>query len=376
MADLKPGWQRVKFGELANCINDRIDDPSTAGVKRYVGLEHLDPESLTIRRWGSPEDVESTKLLFKPGDIIFGKRRAYQRKLAVADFEGICSAHAMVLRAKPAVVFPEFLPYFMQSDLFMDRAVEISVGSLSPTINWKALAQQEFALPPLDQQRRISTLLKCIVATVNSQAELASAQQKLIGSLITQNETSLPRIKLGDVYEIIGGFAFKSTDYSEKGTPLMRIGSIENGKATLNEATKFLPLHFLADFKGYAVKNGDLLVGLSEATTGKSGLYLHDMPSLLNQRVARLRIRPSYAFDEAFFRHSLNLLEPTILKSAGGSAQPNISTGSLSAIEVSCPSQSRRKGISETILRFEKSNLLSTKRASFLRHIMTNLLAL
>jgi type I restriction enzyme S subunit len=179
MSDLKPGWQRVRFGEFANCINDRVDDPSTAGVERYVGLEHLDPESLKIRRWGSPVDVESTKLRFKPGDIIFGKRRAYQRKLAVADFEGICSAHAMVLRAKPAAVLTEFLPFFMQSDLFMKRAVEISVGSLSPTINWKALAQQEFVLPPLEEQRRISNLLEAIESLKNAILRSAESFQEL-----------------------------------------------------------------------------------------------------------------------------------------------------------------------------------------------------
>lgn len=104
-------------------------------MEYYVGLEHLDPDSLRIRRWGSPDDVEATKLCFKSGDIIFGRRRAYQRKLGVAEFDGTCSAHAMVLRAKPEVVLPEFLPFFMQSDLFMNRAVKISVGSLSPTIN-------------------------------------------------------------------------------------------------------------------------------------------------------------------------------------------------------------------------------------------------
>jgi len=149
-------WKRVKFGEITQCVNDRVDDPRSAGVDRYVGLEHLDPESLAIRRWGTPDDVESTKLRFKPGDIIFGKRRAYQRKLAIADFEGICSAHAMVLRAKPNAVVPEFLPFFMQSDLFMERAIAISVGSLSPTINWKTLAAEEFALPPLEEQRRLT----------------------------------------------------------------------------------------------------------------------------------------------------------------------------------------------------------------------------
>ena len=128
------GWCTFRFHEMATMINDRVDDPSAANVDRYVGLEHLDSDSLKIRRWGSPADVKATKLRFRAGDIIFGRRRVYQRKLAVADFNGICSAHAMVLRANPNVILPEFLPFFMQSDLFMERALAISVGSLSPTI--------------------------------------------------------------------------------------------------------------------------------------------------------------------------------------------------------------------------------------------------
>ena len=86
-------------------------------------------------------------------------RRAYQRKLAVAEVEGICSAHTMVFAAKPDVCLPEFLPFFLQSDRFFERAIAISVGSLSPTINWKTLAVQEFSLPPLDEQRRIAEIL-------------------------------------------------------------------------------------------------------------------------------------------------------------------------------------------------------------------------
>lgn len=179
MSDLKPGWRRVKFGEIAECVNDRVDDPKTAGVARYVGLEHLVSDSLSIRRWGTPDDVESTKLRFKPGDIIFGKRRAYQRKLAVADFEGICSAHAMVLRAKSRAVLPEFLPFFMQSDVFMGRAVAISVGSLSPTINWKNLAAEEFALPPLEEQRRIMYALQASASVHFAVEDAEAAANKL-----------------------------------------------------------------------------------------------------------------------------------------------------------------------------------------------------
>lgn len=164
-----------RFDQLADQINDRVM-PDEADVDRYVGLEHLDPDSLRIRRWGDTSDVESTKLLFQPGDIIFGKRRVYQRKVAVADFEGICSAHAMVLRAKPETVLPEFLPFFMQSDLFMERALSISVGSLSPTINWKALAQEEFLLPPIQEQAR---LVETLVASRDSVEAMIALRQSL-----------------------------------------------------------------------------------------------------------------------------------------------------------------------------------------------------
>jgi type I restriction enzyme, S subunit len=157
----KLNWQTVRFGDMVQHIGERVQ-PDDATVDRYVGLEHLDPESLKIRRWGSPDDVGATKLRFYPGDIIFGKRRFYQRKLAVADFEGICSAHAMVLRAKPDIILPEFLPFFMQSETFFERAMSISVGSLSPTINWSTLQRQEFALPPLDEQRRIAEVLTAV----------------------------------------------------------------------------------------------------------------------------------------------------------------------------------------------------------------------
>ena len=108
---LPEGWQMVKFGDIAKHISKRVE-PSETDLEIYVGLEHLDPDSLKIKRHGTPSDVEGQKLLVKKGQIIFGKRRAYQRKVAVADWDCICSAHAMVLEANSAKVIPEFLPFF------------------------------------------------------------------------------------------------------------------------------------------------------------------------------------------------------------------------------------------------------------------------
>ena len=81
-------WPTLRFDQIAHNIAERID-PAEAETDIYVGLEHLDPESLHIKRWGTPADVKGTKLCFYNGDIIFGRRRAYQRKLAVAEFDGI-----------------------------------------------------------------------------------------------------------------------------------------------------------------------------------------------------------------------------------------------------------------------------------------------
>lgn len=111
MTDRQPGWRIWRFDQMAHNITDRIERPSESGLSRFVGLEHLDSGSLKIWRWGNTSDVEKTKLLFKSGDIIFGRRNAYLRRVAVADFDGVCSAHALVLRAREEVVLPEFLPF-------------------------------------------------------------------------------------------------------------------------------------------------------------------------------------------------------------------------------------------------------------------------
>lgn len=151
-------WKKYRFEQIARSISERVE-PADTDLEIYVGLEHIDAESVHIKRWGTPADVDGTKLRVYPGDVIFGKRRAYQRKAAVANFDGICSAHAMVLRANPDVIEPSLFPFFMHSDMFMHRAIDISVGSLSPTINWGTLKTQEFLLPPKDQQARIAELL-------------------------------------------------------------------------------------------------------------------------------------------------------------------------------------------------------------------------
>lgn len=154
--------------------------PAESDKEHYIGLEHIDSECLEITRWGSDVAPIGEKLIMKKGDVLFGKRRAYQRKLAIAPFDGIFSAHGMVLRPNEEVVDKNYFPFFMSSDLFMERAVQISVGGLSPTINWKDLREQEFPLPSLAEQKVLADKLWAAYRLKESYKKLLTATEEMV----------------------------------------------------------------------------------------------------------------------------------------------------------------------------------------------------
>ncbi len=174
----KANWQTYRFDEIAKSITERVD-PKNTDLEMYIGLEHLDPESIHIRRNGTKDDVKGQKLKCYPGDVIFGKRRAYQRKASIVTKEGFCSAHSMVLRANPEIIEPKLFPFFLHSDLFMHRAVDISVGSLSPTINWGTLKKQEFLFPPKDKQSQLAKLLWAMDEAIEKELEVLEKTKNL-----------------------------------------------------------------------------------------------------------------------------------------------------------------------------------------------------
>jgi type I restriction enzyme S subunit len=180
-------FETVKFDKVAINISERVEPKKTTLIT-YVGLEHLDADNLRIERTGTPDDVIGTKLKIYKGDIIFGKRRAYLRKVAVSHFDGIASAHSMILRANEKYIEKDFLPYFMQSDTFMSRAVQISEGSLSPTIKNKTLAQQEFTLPKKEKQKELISIFKQFDLTMDQlkqqKTTLKNLKQKLLDDIL------------------------------------------------------------------------------------------------------------------------------------------------------------------------------------------------
>jgi type I restriction enzyme S subunit len=328
----------VKFGELAESITERVDDPKAAGVEIYVGLEHLDSDTTKISRFGTPEDVESTKLRFYPGDVIYARRRAYQRKLGVAEVEGICSAHALVLRARPEVCLPDFLPYFLQSDQFHKRALSISVGSLSPTINWKTLVVQEFLLPPIAEQQRIVNLISHLdssVACENTALTALDLSRLAIVKNVTEEAVQAGQMKsFGQVANWFAGGTPRASQrsfYDDGTIPWATIGDICG--RTISSTSSVITEDALIAIGGRLAPVGSILVSMY-GTVGKAALV--EKPMATNQAIAWAEPDSNQIIPE-FLLAVIGLNEKKISELARGATQQNINRAILRSVEFGCP---------------------------------------
>ncbi len=350
---IQDGWRMVKFAEIAKNISQRVE-PSETNLNVYVGLEHLDPQSLRITHRGVPSDVQGQKLRVRPGQIIFGKRRAYQKKVAVADFDGICSAHAMVLEAIPGKIIPELLPFFMQSDMFMDRAVAISEGSLSPTIKWKTLAIQQFPLPSLDRQEKILEVLQK-VEEVYSLAEdsLASGIKAKDVSAVHfydgKKNLKLIQKTLGKLsYKIQDGTHFSPKTQS-KGYKYITSKNIKFGYLDIDDIEYISREEHENIYKRCDVKKNDILLTKDGANTGNVCINpLVEEFSLLSSVAF---IRPNQELNNSYLFHYLlsPICQRNIKSSMAGNAITRLTLTKIKAMQIPvCPLQDQ-EGIGEML---------------------------
>ena len=155
----KSGWKKVKFGDVVFEPKESVKDPVVEGIEHVVGLEHIDSGDMHLRRSASIEESTTFTKKFSNGDVLFGRRRAYLKKAAKADFEGICSGDITVMRAKVALLLPELLPFVVNNDKFFEYAITHSAGGLSPRVKFKDLANYNLHLPNEALQKSICLLL-------------------------------------------------------------------------------------------------------------------------------------------------------------------------------------------------------------------------
>lgn len=299
---------RYKFDQIAHYLNEKRM-PTEADRETYIGLEHLDSGNLTVTRWGSAVDIKGQKLVMHKGDILFGRRNTYLKRAAIAPHDGLFSAHGMIWRPKEDIVDAGFFPFFVSSDYFMEEAIRISVGSLSPTINWRDLKELEFDLPDIDTQRKLSTLLWAMEHAKTAYKNLIAKTDELVKSQFVEMSEGCGGIptRMGDIASYINGAAFKPKDWSKIGKPIIRIQNLNDPSADYNYFSGQID-------EKYLVKPGDVLI--SWATHLEAYIW-NGEEAWLNQHIFRV-VFDKMDVDKTFFIYAANVALKEAFKLAHG----------------------------------------------------------
>ena len=309
---------KYRFDEIAINSTEK-KKPVEEDKNYYLGLEHLDPGQLKVSRFGSEVAPIGEKLIMKKGDVLFGKRRAYQKKVAIAPFDGIFSAHGMVLRPNEKVISKELFPFFISSDYFLDDAIRISVGSLSPTINWSDLRKLEFFLPAREEQDKLAELLWAIEENIEAYNNLILATDNLIKAKFVedfgQNMIKKNKWKVAPISHLInspltGEWGKEDTDNT--GVHIVRTTNFtDTGKVDLTDiVTRQVDERKIEKKK---LKTGDIIIeksgGSGSKPVGRVVLWDKDMLALTNNFTAIIRVKdekeinPIYLFRFLFDRY-------------------------------------------------------------------------
>lgn len=294
---LPDGWTWVRFGDVVKQYTNHEREPEAAGIERVVSLGDLDPLSLRITRWSDVAEGTSFTKSFQPGHVLFGKRRVYQKKAALADFAGLCSGDIIVMEAKPKRLLPDLLPFIVQSDAFFDYAEKHSAGGLSPRTKWSSLAKFEMPLPPMDRQRELVEVFRGVENVLIRHEEAIDSIAELRRSLAQKIATSeeFERAPLSKLARLQVGYAYKSSWFvgEGEGVRLMRGENVGYGQADWSN-TKCLDPELAPEYEEYQLEDGDIIIGMDRSFTASgfkvTDIAARDLPSLLVQRVGRFQL--------------------------------------------------------------------------------------
>lgn len=332
----------VKFGDIVRDVKINVDRANNP-YEHYVAGDHMDSEDLTIHRYGNFETDDvgpAFTRIFKPGQILYGSRRTYLKKVAVADFEGICANTTFVLESKDYSLFDNrLLPFIMLSDAFTRWSIAHSKGSTNPYVLFSDLADYEFDLPPIAEQKVLADKLWAAYRLKESYKKLLAATEEMVKSQFiemfgTLDEPKVEVKKLIDVVLSSGQYGSNTSaiDYQEGKPRYIRITDI-NDDGSLNDDIKTAEV--IED--KYKLIPGDIVFARTGATVGKT--YMHETGNaiyagyLIKYQMDESKMKP--AFMKAF-THSKTYYN-WVANSQKIGAQPNISAAQYDKMPVLVP---------------------------------------
>ena len=271
---------------------DRKDVP-------VVGLEHLEPDEIWLRQWNVNPDENTFTKRFKKGQLLFGRRRAYQKKMSLALCDGICSGDITVIAARPEKIVPELLPFYLRTGAFFDFAMRGSGGSLSPRVKWSHISDYEFDLPPIDEQKKLAELLWAANDLKESYKKAITATDEMLKAKFremfgecggqgddcgfddsrrdAESRSKWPMIELKSICSKITDGTHKTPKYLESGIMFLSAKDIQSGHLDFSSVKYISETEYHEIQKRCMIEPGDVLISKS-GSLGASAIVPADAP--------------------------------------------------------------------------------------------------
>lgn len=336
-------WDELELYKFADIIKD-VYIPSDNDNLPYIGLEHINQQTLTLNSIGKSSDIKSAKFKFKAGDILFGKLRPYFRKVYSPNFSGICSTDIWVIRAKDG--FDQgWLFWLLASQDFIDSASQGSSGTRMPRADWNHLKNTAWPVPTPQKQQQIAEILSSLDNKIELNrrinANLEAMASALFKKWFVDIGDGLPegwKIKpLQEVFDFLEGPGIRNWQYAKSGTRFINIRLINGGDIDVASANFINQKDVDTKYKHFLLKSRDMVLSTS-GTLGKSAIVRKaHLPLLLNTSVIRFRPKDknNYPFMYQFLQSQSFLEEQTSM--ASGSVQANFGPTHLKKMFILMP---------------------------------------
>ena len=280
----KSTWKLTKFGEVAIQQKKNVNRDDTH-LTKYVKGEHMYSQDLHLREWGELTDEYLGPAFiryFDAGDILYGSRRTYLRKVVIAPFEGITSNTTFVIKANEEKIDKRLLAFVMMTDEFSEHSVRNSKGSVNPYINWKDIANYEFLLPPKEEQKKLAELLWAMDDVIEKEKRLLNNINLTYVSTIEKEllDKKFSKVFLSEMGSVIRGVSYNPEDlvseYTDDDCIILRSNNISNGMVNYNDI-KILPICKVK--KEQILVNNDFAICMSNGSkelVGKSSRYYYN----------------------------------------------------------------------------------------------------
>ena len=346
---------RVNLGDVAKESRETLSG-SKKGLP-VVGLEHIAPGELSLTTWDVDGENTFTKV-FRKGQILFGRRRAYLKKAAVAPFDGICSGDITVIEALPDRLSPELLPFIIQNDTFFDYAVGKSAGSLSPRAKWEHLRDFELNVPPLAEQRKLADLLWAANTARVAYKHLLAATDELVKSRFVEMfgaRLGDGAVELSEICTIITDGTHQPPKFIDTGIPFLLVSNIVDNEINYTTSKFISRDDYDVLIKRTPIEVGDVLL-TTVGSYGNPAVVKSEQEFCFQRHIAYLK--PKQKQVNSVYLHAVFLssaVREQIEVKVKGIAQKTLNLSELKTIRVNLPPLDLQTRFADFVRQADKS---------------------